>query len=69
MANYKKNIQYSHYCGTELQNSIDLIWLAIDDINKGNYTEAKNSLTDLRSTIHNLKSKISDLDTINEMKY
>ena len=69
MSRYLKNIQYSHYCGTELQNLIDLIWLA-NEMNKDGETEnVAIKLEEIKKDIESLRVKISDLDKINEMNY
>jgi len=65
----KKGIQYSHYCGTELQNLIDLAWLIKDDINNKDIISALLFLKELKENIENLRVKISKLDVINKMDY
>jgi hypothetical protein len=64
---YKKGIQYSHYCGTELQEMLDSIKLSIDliDEDKNLSVEwAKRAI----EMVNQLRIKISDLDVLNEMK-
>lgn len=64
---YKKGVQYSHYCGTELCNLIDLVWLA-NEMNKDGETENVSiKLSEIKKDIESLRKKISDLDKVNNI--
>ena len=69
MSRYKKEVQYSHYCGTELQNLIDSIWLANEMNKDGESENVAVKLIEIKKDVESLRKKISDLDIINEMKY
>jgi hypothetical protein len=65
----KKGIQYSHYCGTELQELCSYHWLAQNSIDKGQYTEASDFIKTAQNMTEKLRNKIAELDKLNEMNY
>jgi hypothetical protein len=69
MSKYKKGVQYSNYCGTELQNFLDTLWLIEDNLKKG--IDSKDTLiliTEAKDDINKLRVKISDLDNLNNFE-
>lgn len=58
----KKNIQYSHYCGTELLEIVCALDNAI-------FEDAENWINYAKKMTEQLRDKIAELDVINEMKY
>jgi hypothetical protein len=65
----KKGIQYSHYCGTELQELCSYHWLAQNSINKEQYKEAQEFIKIAQDMTEKLRNKIVELDKLNEMNY
>ena len=65
LSRYKKGKQYSHYCGTELCNLIDLVWLAKEMTKDGETENVLIKLEEIRKDIESLRVKISDLDGVN----
>ena len=64
----KKGIQYSHYCGTELQDLCSSIRLSVKLID----TDIENSkewANHALKVVKDLAKKISQLDEINNMDY
>jgi DNA-directed RNA polymerase subunit H (RpoH/RPB5) len=66
----KKGIQYSHYCGTELQELQSSLRLAEKMLKNAKIEE--ESLTWIKHSkivVKDLRDKISFLDKLNDMKY
>jgi hypothetical protein len=64
----KKGIQYSHYCGTELQELLDSIWLSLELVDE-NREESKEWGNRALKMVAQLRDKIAELDKLNGMEY
>ena len=62
----KKGVQYSHYCGTELQELVCSIRLSMDLVDE-NRQESIEWAERALEMVNQLRIKISDLDILNEM--
>lgn len=64
----EKGIQYSHYCGTELQELLSSIKLSMNLVDE-NRDESKEWGEHALKMVSKLRDKIAELDKINGMDY
>lgn len=65
---FKKGIQYSHYCGTELQEIVCGIDLCMDFSDEDRDESIKWGKY-VKDITQRLRDKIAELDILNEMNY
>ncbi len=65
----KKGVQYSHYCGTELQEISSAIYLSISFAKEGNIEDAETWSKYAQEMTTSLRNKIAELDILNGMTY
>lgn len=63
----KEGTQYSHYCGTELNEILCLIRSAMNHIDD-KPEASKDILIQAKKEVRKLRDKISELDVINNME-
>lgn len=63
----KKNVQYSHYCGTELLELVNSIRLCMELVDE-NREESKEWGEYALKMVSRLRDKIDELDVLNDMK-